>query len=57
MVIDERAIGERFRALAGALDERQRRVWVSMAVGSSPLVAMKFGSPARSVGEVNVVAG
>ncbi len=26
-MIDERAIGERFRALAGELNERQRRVW------------------------------
>jgi transposase len=28
-VIDERAIGERFRALAGTLDERQRRLWAA----------------------------
>jgi transposase len=28
-VIDERAIGERFRALAGSLDERQRRLWAA----------------------------
>jgi len=28
-VIDERAIGERFRAVAGTLDERQRRVWAA----------------------------
>ena len=26
---DERAIGERFRALAGSLDERQRRLWAA----------------------------
>jgi Rhodopirellula transposase DDE domain len=26
-VVDEIAIGERFRALAGELDERQRRLW------------------------------
>ena len=29
VVIDERAIGEWFRALAGTLDERQRRVWAA----------------------------
>jgi transposase len=28
-VIDERAIGERFRAVAGTLDERQRRIWAA----------------------------
>jgi transposase len=28
-VIDEHAIGERFRALAGTLDERQRRLWAA----------------------------
>jgi transposase len=28
-VIDERAIGERYRALAGDLDERQRRLWAA----------------------------
>jgi len=28
-VIDEVAIGEKFRALAGELNERQRRLWVA----------------------------
>ena len=28
-VIGEHAIGERFRALAGMLDERQRRLWAA----------------------------
>jgi hypothetical protein len=28
-VIDEHAIGERFRALAGELNERQRRLYVA----------------------------
>jgi transposase len=28
-VIDERAIGDRFRAMAGSLDERQRRRWAA----------------------------
>jgi len=28
-VIDERAIGERFRGLAGELNERQRRLWAA----------------------------
>ena len=28
-MIDERAIGERFRAVAGTLDERQRRIWAA----------------------------
>ena len=29
VVIDEEAIGERFRALAGELNERQRRLWAA----------------------------
>ncbi len=33
-VIDERAIGERFRAVAGTLDERQRRIWAAAAARS-----------------------
>ena len=28
-MIDERAIGDRFRALAGELNERQRRLWAA----------------------------
>jgi hypothetical protein len=28
-VIDEQAIGERYRALAGELDERRRRMWAA----------------------------
>ncbi len=28
-MIDEHAIGERFRAIAGTLDERQRRIWAA----------------------------
>jgi hypothetical protein len=28
-VVDEAAIGERFQALAGELDERQRRLWAA----------------------------
>jgi len=28
-VIDEEAIGERYRALAGELDERRRRLWAA----------------------------
>jgi hypothetical protein len=31
-VIDEHAIGERFRALAGELNERQRRWWAGAEV-------------------------
>ncbi|MCC6832297.1 MAG: hypothetical protein IT200_13200 [Thermoleophilia bacterium] len=30
-MIDEAAIGERFRALAGELDERRRRLWAAAA--------------------------
>jgi transposase len=41
-VIDERAIGERFRALAGSLDERQRRLWAA--------------AEARSVGRGGIAA-
>ncbi|MGI8729822.1 MAG: ISAzo13 family transposase [Solirubrobacteraceae bacterium] len=33
-MIDERAIGERFRAVAGTLDERQRRIWAAAAARS-----------------------
>ncbi|MBU2600591.1 MAG: ISAzo13 family transposase, partial [Actinobacteria bacterium] len=28
-MIDEQAIGERYRALAGELDERRRRLWAA----------------------------
>jgi transposase len=41
-VIDEVAIGERFRALAGELDERRRRLWAA--------------AEARSVGRGGIVA-
>jgi transposase len=34
VVIDERAIGERFRAVAGTLDERQRRIWAAAVARS-----------------------
>jgi len=55
-VIDERAIGERYRALAGELDERRRRLWagaealwhgrggqaaVARATGMSPATVAK----------------
>ncbi len=55
-MIDERAIGDRFRALAGELNERQRRLWagaealshgwggtaaVARATGISPLTVAK----------------
>jgi len=30
-MIDETAIGERYRALAGELDERRRRLWAAAA--------------------------
>jgi len=41
-VIDEVAIGEKFRALAGELNERQRRLWVASearAVGRGGIAA------------------
>jgi transposase len=34
-VVDEMAIGERFRALAGELDERQRRLWAAAEARSA----------------------
>jgi Rhodopirellula transposase DDE domain len=34
-VVDELAIGERFRALAGELDERQRRLWAAAEARSA----------------------
>ena len=34
-VVDEAAIGERFRALAGELDERQRRLWAAAEARSA----------------------
>jgi transposase len=34
-VIDERAIGERFRAMAGELNERQRRLWAAAEARSA----------------------
>jgi hypothetical protein len=35
LVVDEVAIGERFRALAGELDERQRRLWAAAEARSA----------------------
>lgn len=34
-MIDETAIGERYRALAGELDERRRRLWAAAAAGAT----------------------
>ena len=34
-MVDEVAIGERFRALAGELDERQRRLWAAAEARSA----------------------
>jgi len=42
IVVDEAAIGEKFRALAGELNERQRRLWAA--------------SEARSVGRGGIAA-
>jgi len=47
-VIDEQAIGERYRALAGELDERRRRLWAAAEArshgrGGSAAVARATG--------------
>jgi transposase len=60
-VIDERAIGDRYRAVAGELNERQRRVWagaeaVSHGRGGQAAVARATGmsvtTVAKGMGEV-----
>jgi transposase len=60
-VIDEHAIGERYRALAGELNERQRRVWagaeaLSHGRGGQAAVARATGisvtTVAKGMGEV-----
>jgi hypothetical protein len=60
-VIDEAAIGERFRALAGELDERRRRLWAaaearSCGYGGIAAVAratgMSEGTIRRGLGEL-----
>lgn len=53
-MIDERAIGERFRAVAGELNERQRRVWagaeaLSHGRGGIAAVARASGLSERTV--------
>jgi len=53
-VIDEHAIGERYRAVAGALNERQRRVWagaeaLSHGRGGIAAVARASGMSERTV--------
>jgi len=53
-VIDERAIGDRYRALAGELDERRRRLWagaeaVSHGRGGQAAVVRATGMSATTV--------
>jgi len=53
-VIDERAIGDRYRAVAGELNERQRRVWagaeaVSHGRGGQAAVARATGMSLQTV--------
>jgi hypothetical protein len=53
-VIDERAIGDRFRALAGELDERRRRLWagaeaLSHGRGGQAAVVRATGMSATTV--------
>jgi hypothetical protein len=58
-VIDERAIGDRYRALAGELDERRRRLWAgaealwhggqAAVVGATGMSAMRVAKGMREI--------
>lgn len=53
-MIDERAIGDRYRALAGGLNERQRRLWagseaLSHGRGGQAAVVRATGMSATTV--------
>ena len=56
-VIDEHAIGERFRALAGMLDERQRRLWAAAEARSHGRGGIAAVARASGLAENTIRAG
>jgi len=56
-VIDERAIGERYRALAGDLDERQRRLWAAAEARSHGRGGIAAVARASGIAENTIRAG
>jgi transposase len=56
-VIDERAIGERYRALAGELDERRRRLWAAAEARSHGRGGIAAVARATGIAENTIRAG
>ncbi|MCA1678343.1 MAG: ISAzo13 family transposase, partial [Actinobacteria bacterium] len=56
-MIDEHAIGERFRALAGTLDERQRRLWAAAEARSHGRGGIAAVARASGLAENTIRAG
>jgi hypothetical protein len=56
-VIDEEAIGERFRALAGELDERRRRLWAAAEARSAGRGGIAAVARATGMSETTVRTG
>jgi transposase len=56
-VIDERAIGERFRAIAPELNERQRRIWAATEARSAGRGGIAAVARASGIAENTIRAG
>ena len=56
-VIDEEAIGERFRALAGEFNERQRRLWAAAEARSAGYGGISAVVRATGISESTVLRG
>jgi hypothetical protein len=56
-VIDEQAIGERYRALAGELDERRRRLWAAAEARSHGRGGIAAVARATGIAENTIRAG
>jgi Rhodopirellula transposase DDE domain len=56
-VIDEKAIGERYRALAGDLDERRRRLWAAAEARSHGRGGIAAVARASGIAENTIRAG
>ena len=50
-MIDEHAIGERYRAVAGELDERQRRLWAASEARAAGRGGVAAVARATGIGE------
>ena len=56
-MVDERAIGERFRALGGELDERRRRLWAAAEARSAGWGGIAAVARATGISEATIRAG